>query len=85
MAPAGGAATGVTAEALSSLTRAVQQRRVGEVVLNALVALGNAGPARSSTQVVARVVDGLSAIGMRDEARAIATEALLGASARITK
>jgi hypothetical protein len=85
MAPAGGAATGVTAEALSSLTRAVQQRRVGEVVLNALVALGTAGPARSSTQVVARVVDVLTAIGMRDEARAIATEALLGASARITK
>jgi hypothetical protein len=31
------------------------------------------------------VVDVLTAIGMRDEARAIATEALLGASARITK
>lgn len=85
MAPAGGNATGVSAEALSSLTRAVQQHRVGEVVLNVLVALGTAGPAQSSTQVVSRVVDALMMIGLRDEARAIATEALLGASARLTK
>jgi hypothetical protein len=84
VAPEAGVVQGVSAEALSSLTRAVQQRRVGETVLNALVALGNSGPARAPTQVVARVVDALTSIGLRDEARAIATEALLGASMRST-
>ena len=49
---------------------------------NALVALGPQGPARAPTQVVARVVDALTTIGLRDEARAIATEALLGSSMR---
>ena len=46
VSPEAGAVQGVAAEALSSLTRAVQQRRVGEVVLNALVALGPQGPAQ---------------------------------------
>ncbi|MEQ1752796.1 MAG: hypothetical protein ABL973_01540 [Micropepsaceae bacterium] len=84
--PAAGATQpGLTTEALAALTRAVQQRRVGEVVLDCLVALGSAGPARAPTNVVARVVDGLATVGLRDEAGAIASEAMLGASLRPAK
>lgn len=83
--PSGAAATGVTTEALSSLTRATQQNRLGEVLLNCLVALGTGGPSRAPTQIVVRVISSLVTMGMRDEARAIATEALLGASMRTTK
>lgn len=46
-------------------------------MLNVLVALGGPGPAKAPVSVVARCVDALATIGMRDEARAIAAEAVL--------
>lgn len=81
----GAAPAGLATEAMAALTGAVQQQRVGEVVLDSLVALGSAGPARAPTNVVARVVDALSSVGLRDEARAVASEAILGASQRPQK
>jgi hypothetical protein len=74
--------SGPAGEALLALPRSAQQQRVGETVLNVLVALGNEGPARAPTAVVARAVDALARVGMRDEARAIAAEAVLGAPLR---
>ena len=73
---------GVTADAMQALSKSLLQQRKGETVLNALVALGNAGPVRAPVSVVVRVVDALATIGMRDEARAIASEAILGTSVR---
>jgi hypothetical protein len=54
-------------------------------VLTALVARGAPGPATARVSVVARCVDALATIGMRDEARAIAAEAVLGSSMRPSK
>jgi hypothetical protein len=70
---------------LIALTRTAQERRVGETVLNALVALGPGGPTRAQGQTVARVVKALMAVGLRNEARAIATEAVLGSPIRQRK
>lgn len=78
----GAALQDVSAEAMQALPRSVLNQRKGETVLNALVALGNAGPVRAPVSVVARVVDALATIGMRDEARAIANEAVLGTPVR---
>lgn len=76
---------GAAGDAARSLARGAQQQRVGETVLNVLVALGAEGPARAPVGVVARAVDALSTIGMRDEARAIAAEAVLGSALRQSK
>lgn len=77
--------SGASAEALAGLARAAQQNRLGETVLDALVALGPGGPSRAQGQTVVRVVDALSDIGLRDEARALASEAVLSAPARAVK
>ena len=74
--------SGASAEALAGLARSAQQHRLGETVLNALVALGAGGPARAQGQTVVRVVEALVMIGLRDEARALASEAVLGAPVR---
>ena len=76
---------GPAAEALIALTRTAQEGRVGETALNALVALGQGGPTRAQGQTVARVVKALMAVGLRNEARAIATEAVLGSPIRLRK
>ncbi|WP_448202751.1 hypothetical protein [Azospirillum sp. sgz302134] len=49
--------------------------RVGETVLTALLLMGEGGPAATSPVVVARVVASLRAVGLDDDARAIAREA----------
>jgi len=79
---AGVVPSGPAAEALIALTRTAQEGRVGETVLNALVAMGPGGPTRAQGQTVARVVKALMAVGLRNEARAIATEAVLGSPMR---
>jgi hypothetical protein len=82
---AGVVPSGPAAEALIALSRTSQEGRVGETVLNALVALGPGGPTRAQGQTVARVVKALMAVGLRSEARAIATEAVLGSPIRLRK
>ncbi len=77
--------SGASAEALAGLTRAAQQNRLGETVLDALVALGSGGPSRAQGQTVVRVVDALLDVGLRDEARALASEAVLSTPARAVK
>ena len=82
---AGVVPTGASAEALVALARTSQEGRLGETVLNALVALGPGGPTRAQGQTVARVVKALTAVGLRDEARAIAVEAVLGSPVKLRK
>ncbi len=74
--------SGASAEALAGLARSAQQHRLGETVLNALVALGVGGPARAQGQTVVRVVEALVVVSLRDEARALASEAVLSAPVR---
>ncbi|MBK3732473.1 hypothetical protein GAY29_05010 [Azospirillum brasilense] len=57
------------------LAEASADRRVGETALAALLLLGNAGPAGTPPAVVARVVGALRAVGLDNDARAIAREA----------
>jgi hypothetical protein len=82
---AGVAPAGIAAEALTAMTRAAAEGKKGETILNALVALGSGGPARAQAQTVARVVKALIDIGLRDEARAIAIEAVLAVPVRQRK
>ena len=80
--PVPGSFQGAAVDAARALARSAEQQRVGETILNVLVALGPDGPQRAPVAVVARAVDALSTIGMRDEARAIAAEAVLGSPMR---
>ncbi len=73
---------GAAAEALIAIDRSAAEDRLGETVLNALVALGPGGPSRAQGQTVARVVKALLDVGLRDEARALTIETVLGAPAR---
>ena len=52
---------------------------VGETVLMALLALGEAGPAGANAMTLGAVVEALGAVGLAVEARAIALEAVLAA------
>jgi hypothetical protein len=81
----GVAPAGVAAEALTAMTRAAAEGKRGETILNALVALGPGGPPRAQAQTIARVVKALIDVGQRDEARAIAIEAILAAPVRPRK
>lgn len=74
--------SGAAAEALTAIGRSALDGRQGETILNALVALGPGGPSRAQGQTVARVVKALIAVGLRDEARALAIESVLGAPVR---
>ncbi len=74
--------SGASAEALIAVGRSAADDRLGETVLNALVALGPGGPTRAQGQTVARVVKALIGAGLRDEARALAIESVLGAPVR---
>ncbi|MBI1213168.1 MAG: hypothetical protein GC190_17015 [Alphaproteobacteria bacterium] len=71
------------AQALDAMTQAAAQHRVGETILNALIALGKAGPERAEGRTVSRVVKALVAVGLTEEARAIAIEAVLGAPSNV--
>ncbi len=82
---AGVSPSGPSAEALSAISRSAQDGKLGETLLDALIALGPGGPTRAQGQTVTRVVKALMAVGLRDEARAIAIEAVLGAPVRLRK
>lgn len=51
----------------------------GEIVLLGLVGLGEAGSARAAPQVISQVLRSLRAVGLEEEARALALEAALAA------
>lgn len=74
--------SGAASEALIAVGRSAIDDRLGETVLNALVALGPGGPSRAQGQTVSRVVRALIGVGLRDEARALAIESVLGAPVR---
>jgi hypothetical protein len=66
-------------EALDAMTQAAAAGRLGETILNAMIALGRTGPEHAEGRTVSRVVKALAAVGLTEEARAIAIEAVLGA------
>ena len=76
---------GTQSDALDAMTLASRQGRLGETVLDAMIALGQAGPERAEGRTVSRVVRALAAVGLTEEARAIAIEAVLGAPANVHK
>jgi len=82
---AGVAPTGASVEALLALARSSQDGRLGETVMNVLVALGPGGPNRAQGQTVVRAVKALAAVGLREEARALAIESVLGSPVRLRK
>jgi hypothetical protein len=82
---AGVAPSGPAAESLASITRSAQEGRLGETLLNALIALGHAGPARAQGQTTVRVVKALMKVGLREDARAIAIESVLATPVRLRK
>jgi hypothetical protein len=74
--------SGAASEALIAVGRSAIDDRLGETVLNALVALGPGGPSRAQGQTVSRVARALIGVGLRDEARALTIESILGAPVR---
>jgi hypothetical protein len=82
---AGVVPSGASVEALFALDRSSQEGRLGETVMNVLVALGPAGPTRAQGQTVVRAVKALGTVGLRDEARTIAIESVLGSPVRLRK
>lgn len=61
----------------NGLSLAAQNRRVGEAVVFALIALGDEGPAFAAPETLAKVVETLMAVGREEDARALALEAVL--------
>jgi len=61
------------------LDEASKQARLGETVLLSLVILGEGGPANADPIVLSRVLKALVAVGLNDEARALALEAVVAA------
>ena len=59
------------------LVDAAQGRRVGETVLLALLALGEAGPAAAEPTTLNVVITALRSVGLEREARGLAVEAAL--------
>jgi hypothetical protein len=55
----------------------MKSKRVGETVLLSLLAIGNAGPAKIEVGVLSTVLKALLAIGLDQDARALALEAAL--------
>lgn len=66
-----------TAAALRGLRIATRGGRIGETVIYALLILGDTGPAGVSPQTLDEVVRALRAVGLEEDARAIAVEAVL--------
>ncbi|MBM3488801.1 MAG: hypothetical protein FJX67_19575 [Alphaproteobacteria bacterium] len=79
----GAAATGAFPDAarLYALRQAADEVRVGETVLFALLALGPAGPAAMHPFALTTALAALAAVGLDDEARALALEAAIAAGA----
>jgi len=63
--------------ALRLLESASSGRRVGETVIYALLALGPRGPAHASSHTLAQVFRTLEAVGLPNDARRIAVEAMV--------
>ena len=61
----------------NGLALAAQNRRVGEAVVFALIALGDEGPAFAAPETLAKVIETLMAVGREQDARALAIEAAL--------
>jgi hypothetical protein len=59
------------------LRQAAMERRTGETVLAALVAIGEGGPGRAHPAVVATAIEGLRAVRQEPDARVLAVEALI--------
>ena len=66
--------------ALRGLATAASAGRIGETVLLSLVILGEAHPAEVDADTVSRVIAALMAVGLAEEARALALEAIVGRS-----
>ena len=62
-----------------TLRNAAQRSRVGETVLLALTTLGLAGPTQADPTVLRTVIESLRAVGLGEEARALAIEAAVAA------
>jgi hypothetical protein len=60
-----------------SLRQSAIERRTGETVLTAMVAIGDGGPGRVHPAVIATAIGGLRAARLEAEARTLALEALL--------
>lgn len=59
------------------LNAAAEANRLGETVLLSLVILGDAGPGKANPAVLADVLKALSMVGLEQDARALALEALI--------
>jgi hypothetical protein len=73
--PQGGARA--DAGAMLALANAVERRATGEAALLAVVAAGEAGPARLDAESLERIIRALRGAGLADDARRFAVEALL--------
>jgi hypothetical protein len=62
-----------------ALNAAARDGRVGEAVLLALIALGTGGTSTNHPLTISAVIDALRAIGLENEARAVALEAAIAA------
>jgi hypothetical protein len=63
--------------AMLALNNAVERRASGEVALLAVVGSGETGPARLDAESAERIIRALRAVGLQDDARRFAVEALL--------
>ncbi len=61
------------------LQSASAEGRLGETVLLSLLALGEGGPAAAEPVILRQVIGGLRAVGLEEEARALAAEAAVAA------
>ncbi len=78
-APLQSAAMQTSPVVLSRLSSATVSKRLGEVVLLAMIAIGPGGPTQASLSDLLDAFGSLSAMGLEGEARKIALEAVLGA------
>jgi hypothetical protein len=75
--PLGGTGFMPATTVIVGLNTAAQEQRVGEAVLFALAAMGSQGPASAHPEAISQAVAALNEVGLSDDARAIALEALL--------
>ena len=61
----------------NSLVSPMKSKRVGEIVLLSLLAIGDVGPAKIEVGVLSTVLRALLAVGLDQDARALAIEAAL--------
>jgi hypothetical protein len=79
-APVIAAADRSSSTEVAAMDEAANSQRVGETVLRALALLGSDGPARTDPDTLGRVLMDLDRVNLHDEARALAFEALAGAT-----